>query len=268
LVTINLQDISIDKIKVSNENVRTLEVYNGLQDLADSIKSVGLQQPVVVFPITGKEGEYELIVGQRRFLAYRTILKEKTIPAIVLKKPLNSVDALAYSFAENIHRQEIAPRDKVTVTTKLLKELGDVAAVAKKLHVSQTTIRNYLGWAAVPEPIKQLVENKKLSKKNAVRISKTNNNVARAVAIATKVTEAPRREDRNAIVQTSIDHPEYDPEKVFSEAPKLKYKQITLDLTDAVSEALERASKKYDLEPQDLASQVLTDYLREEGFYK
>lgn len=263
-----LQRIPIDNIVVSKENARrTLDVYSGLDELAASINQLGLQQPVVVFPVVGQKDKFELIVGQRRFLACKIKLHWKEIPAMVLTKPMNSIDALAYSFVENIHRLDLEYKDKISVTMKLVNELGTIHAVAEKLQVSETTIRNYLGYAAVPEQIKELVENKKLSKKTAIRISKTNTNLSRAIAIANKVIEAPRREDRNAIIQTSIDHPKYSAEEVIAEAPKLKFKQFTLDLTDTVADALERASSKYDMEPNELVTQILTEYLKNEGFF-
>lgn len=263
-----MREIPVESITVSKENARgTLHDFSGLDELARSIKEIGLQQPVVVFPIPGQKDKYELIVGQRRFLACKNILHKKTISAILLKKPMNNVDALAYSFIENIHRQELDYDQKIAVTMKLLKELGDVEAVAEKLRVSETTIKNYLGYAAVPEPIKELVEGRRLSKQTAIRISKTNPSSDRAIAIAKKVVEEPRRKDRNAIIQTAIDNPNYSPEKVFSEAPKAKFKKLTLDLTSAAAEALEKASKKYEMEPEELVTQVLIGYLKNEGFY-
>lgn len=260
-------DVPLDDIVVSKNNARTLDRFIGLEELANSIREIGLQQPVVLLPIKGKEGKYELIIGQRRFLAYRNHLKDKkTIPAVILKKPMNDIDALAYSFSENIHRHDLDYKDKVAVAMKLFNVFGDVKAVADKLNVHENTVRNYLGWAAAPEELKTLVEKKKLSKQVAMRIAKTNSDPKRAVAIANQVIEAPRREDRTAIIQTSIANPTFTPDKVASEAKKAKFKKVILDLTDAVASALEKASTKYDLEPNELATLVLTEYLENEGF--
>jgi ParB family transcriptional regulator, chromosome partitioning protein len=268
LGTINLQEIPIERIYVSPENARTLEHYSDLDDLANSIKTYGLQQPIVVFPSVGRVGDFELIIGQRRFLAYKNILKEKTIPAIILKKPMNNLDALAYSFSENIHRLDLTYNEKIAVTTKLLKELTTVSAVAQKLNVSDSTVRNYLGWAAVPEPIKLLVEKKKISKDTAIRISRTTDSQEKAIAIAEKVVEIPRREDRDAIIETSIENPTLQPEQVFEKAKKRKYTNFTLNLTEGAAEALESASKKFDLEPEQLVIQVLLEYLKNGGFFQ
>lgn len=261
-------DVPLDDIVVSKNNARTIDLFFGLEELANSIREIGLQQPVVLLPIKGKEGKYELIIGQRRFLAYKNFLKDrKTIRAVILKKPMNDLDALAYSFSENIHRHDLEYKDKVAVAMKLFNVLGNVKAVADKLNVHENTVRKYLGWAAAPEELKELVEKKKLSKQTAMRIAKTNKDPERAIAIAKQVIEAPRRKLRDAIIQTSIENPTYTPEEVSVEAQRAKFKQITLNLTDAVAAALEKASTKYDLEPNELATQILTEYLQNEGFF-
>lgn len=262
-----MRQIPLENITISKKNARTIDTYIGLDELAQSIKEIGLQQPVVVFPILGQENRFELIIGQRRFLACKN-LGMKAISAIVLKKPMNNVDSLAYSFSENIHRRELDYRDKIEVALSLIKELGTVRAVSKKLGVSESTVRNYLGYSAIPGPIKEMVEKGQLSKFTAVRIAKTNPDPKRAVAIAAKVKEEPRREKRNEIIQTAIENPTYTAEKVFAEAPKTKFKHVTLDLTNGAAVALKRASEKFELEPREIATQVLIDYLKTEGFYE
>jgi len=254
------------KIVVSKSNVRTLDLFSGIDELAQSIKEIGLQQPVVVFPSVSQKGKFELIVGQRRFLACRKAGLKK-IPAIV-KRPMSHVEALSYSFIENIHRLDLGYKDKVEAALFLLKELGNVTAVANKLGVSDTSIRNYLGWAAVPEPIKEMVEKGKLSKGTAKRIAKVNPDPKKATAIAEKVREEPRRKIRNAIIQTNIENPTYTPEQVVAEAPKIKFKHLTIDLTNKAADALQKAAEKYDLTPNEIATQALIDYLRTEGFYQ
>lgn len=262
----DLQYIPLDKIVVSKKNVRTLDLFSGIDELAQSIKDIGLQQPVVVFPSADKKGKFELIVGQRRFLACRKAGLKK-IPSIV-KEPMSKVEALSYSFIENIHRLDLDYKDKVEAALFLLTELGSIPAIAKKLGVSDTSVRNYLGWAAVPEPIKEMVEKGKLSRPTAKRIARANPDPIKATAIAEKVKEARRREVRNAIIQTNIENPTYTPEQVVAEAPKIKYKHLTIDLTNKAADALQQAAEKYDMTPNEVATQAIIDYLRTEGFYQ
>jgi ParB-like chromosome segregation protein Spo0J len=181
---------------------------------------------------------------------------------------MDNVDAIAYSFIENVHRQDLDWKDKVEAALTLLNELGSVQAVAKKLSVSESSVRNYLGYSAVPEPLKEMVEKGQISRPIATRIAKSNPNADKALAIAQLVKEAPRRKVRSAIIQTNLENPTYTPEQVAAEAPKIKFKHITIDLTNKAADALKKASEKYDLEPRMIATQALIDYLIAEGFYE
>lgn len=262
-----LQHILLKNIVLSKRNVRkTLDSFKGIDELAQSIKEIGLLQPVVVFPIVGQKGKFELIVGQRRFLACKKAGLKKILA--IVRKPMSDLDALSYSFAENVHREDLDWKDKVEAALILLKDLGSVHAIAKKIGVSETAVRNYLGWAAVPEPIKEMVEKGKLSKQTAKRIAKVNPDPKKATAIAEKVQEAHRREVRNAIIQTNIENPNYTPEQVVAAAPTIKFKHITIDLSNKAADALQKAAEKYDMTPNEIATQTLIDYLRTEGFYQ
>ncbi len=266
-MTEKMQDIPVENIVLSKKNVRhTLDTFSGLDDLAQSIKEIGLQQPVVVFPLSGQKNKFELIIGQRRWLASKKA-GLGTIRAIV-KEPMKSVDALAYSFIENIHRVDLDWKDKVEVALMLLNDLGTVDAVAKKLRVSPTSVRNYLGWAGVPEPIKEMVETGKISRPVAQRIAKTNSDANKAVAIAKLVKEEPRRAARRAIIQTNIENPTFTPQQVKEQAPNMEFKHVTIDLSNKAATALQKASEKYDMEPKEIATQAVIDYLKSEGFYE
>src|SRR5208337_4545564 len=157
---------------------------------------------------------------------------------------------------------------KVEVALMLLNELGTVDAVAKKLQVSPTSVRNYLGWAGVPEPIKEMVETGKLSRPVATRIAKANDDPNKAVAIAQLVKEEPRRKTRAAIIQTNIENPTYTPQQVREEAPNIQFKHVTIDLSNKAATALQGASEKYEMTPKEIATQAVIDYLRNEGFYQ
>jgi ParB family chromosome partitioning protein len=259
------KSIPIDKIVLSKNNVRkTLDDFLAIDELAKSIKENGLLQPVVVFHDEGQE-TYELIIGQRRYQACKSI-GLKTIPAII-RKPMNSIDAIALSFIENIHRKELGYKDKTEVALALLNELGTIQSVADKLNVSDTAVRNYLGYNAVPDPIKKMVEEGKLSRIVAVRIAKNNPVTEKAVAIAEKIKEIPQRKLRKQILQTNTAYPDYSVEQVVKEAPDIKFKRVTIDLTSAAAEALKMASVKYEMEPEEIALNALLDYLTNEGFY-
>ena len=96
-----LEEIEIDRISVSDLNVRKSENQEELNNLAKSIKEHGLLQPII---ITSKGSEkYNLIAGQRRLNAFK-LLNLKTIQAIVLKNQ-DELNILTLSTVENLQRR-------------------------------------------------------------------------------------------------------------------------------------------------------------------
>ena len=99
----DVKDIEISKIVVSEQNVRKdlsagTEEAN-LADLANSIKEKGLLSPITVVQ---RGDHYELIVGQRRFLACKKLGYEKI--AAIIRDESDDTDYLTISLIENIHR--------------------------------------------------------------------------------------------------------------------------------------------------------------------
>ena len=87
-ITKSLADISrhfdnlpMDKLHIGKGQMRTKNTDAGIDDLAASINKVGLPEPIVVIPSETNASEYEIVTGQRRFLAFQHLEKE-TIPAI------------------------------------------------------------------------------------------------------------------------------------------------------------------------------------------
>lgn len=140
-----IQQIPINDIRVSNANVRKdLQAGNedtGLRDLANSIRENGLLSPITVKPLTG--GIYDLVIGQRRFLACRDELGWDTIPATV-REGLDDTAAVVISLVENVQRADMAPIDKAKAFQGIYSQYGDYNRVAKETGVSAQTIRKYL----------------------------------------------------------------------------------------------------------------------------
>ena len=139
-----LIEIELDRIRVSELNTRKdLQAGNedaDIEDLANSIRTRGLINPVTVVP--GSDGGYDLIAGQRRLLAYKHLGKP-TITAIV-RENLDNNEATVISLVENGQRADMNPIDKASAYKSLLDELGEIKAVAKETGVVAQTIRRYL----------------------------------------------------------------------------------------------------------------------------
>ncbi len=139
-----VQNIRLDDIIVSALNTRKdltsgMEDAN-LEDLAASIKQRGLLNPITVR--TREDGKYEIIAGQRRFLAFKKLALD-SIPALV-QDGLNDSDITVLSLIENVHRAEMNPLDKARAYKQMHDQYGTYSEVAKQANVSARTVSKYV----------------------------------------------------------------------------------------------------------------------------
>lgn len=152
-----IKDIEMKNVHVSTLNTRkdlgAGEEDAGLDDLANSIKEKGLLNPVTV--MKRKDSSFELIAGQRRFLACQK-LGWTTIPAII-REDLNETDATILSLIENVQRADMNPIDKARAYQKIYEKYADYDKVAKEVGVSIATIKRYLELLKLSESIQKTV---------------------------------------------------------------------------------------------------------------
>ena len=139
----NVCEIAIDKLFVSNVNVRkTLtseEDETGIYDLANDININSLINPITV-RLNGDK--YEIIAGQRRFLAMKQLNKTH-IPCNVLT--IDTQKAEEISLVENVQRNQMTTCDKVRSYSKLYDVYNkDIDKVISAIHISKQTIQKYL----------------------------------------------------------------------------------------------------------------------------
>jgi ParB family chromosome partitioning protein len=141
---LEVKEIRLNLINVSSLNTRK-DLGAGtedtsLADLALSIKEKGLLNPITV--LERENGRYDLIIGQRRFLACKQLGLE-TIPAIV-RNNMDDTDATILSLVENVHRADMSPIDKARAYKKIYQKYADYASVARETGVSIITIKKYM----------------------------------------------------------------------------------------------------------------------------
>ncbi len=130
--------------------------------LADSIREVGVLQPVLVRP-TGDDGpeQYELIAGERRWRAARRVGLQ-TIPALV--RETDDAAALEQALVENLHRDSLNPLEEAAAYTQLIEDFGLTHdEVAARVGRSRTTVTNTLRLMQLPPAIQKLLQQGKLS---------------------------------------------------------------------------------------------------------
>lgn len=133
----------MSKIVISKQNARK-DLLAGneeanLDDLANSIKEKGLLSPITVVQ---KGDEYELIVGQRRYLTCKKLGYQKI--AAIIRGESDDTDYLTISLIENIHRSDMSPIDKARGYSSLFEKYHDYDRVSKETGISVVTIRKYV----------------------------------------------------------------------------------------------------------------------------
>ena len=151
------KEINIDKIKRNNNQPRSNFNKKQLNELAISISTHGIIQPITVRKIDGNT--YQLISGERRFRASK-ISNLKSIPAFI--KNAKDNEMLEMALIENIQRENLNSLEIAISYKKLIDELKiNQEHLAKRVGKDRSTINNYLRLLKLPPTIqKGIMENK------------------------------------------------------------------------------------------------------------
>ena len=160
-------DIPLNQLEIGKSQVRLSDVGKGIDELADSINKVGLLEPIVVAP-QGANGKYEIILGQRRFLAHQ-LLRLETIKAGILNERVTEIEAKVLSVTENLMRRELNRKDLIDVCTYLYKQYGTIKDVVTESGLPYHKVREYVKYDRLAPELKQLVDNAEVDLKAALR---------------------------------------------------------------------------------------------------
>ncbi len=136
-----------------------------LEDLTNSIKERGVVQPIIVRKSKNQSGKYEIIAGERRWLASQNAGLNH-IPSIIIEA--DDLKSLEFAIVENVQRHDLNPIEEANGYKKLMDDFGyDQDKVAKFIGKSRAHIANCLRLLSLPENVIQLVETNKLSQGHA-----------------------------------------------------------------------------------------------------
>ena len=125
-----------------------------LSELADSIRTRGVLQPIVVRPLAG--GSFELVAGERRLRAAQMVELE-TIPALV--RDTEDWERLDLALAENMARVDLNPIEEARACAMLVEDLGlTKQEVARRVGRSRVAISNLIRLLELPEEALELIE--------------------------------------------------------------------------------------------------------------
>lgn len=260
--------IPLSEIQVSCDNVRISQQTVALDELAASIEIHGLLQPVV---LVGEFGHppYQLISGQRRFLAHQK-LGRKEVKA-VFTGPLNRTEAIIRSLVENLQRVDLNFADTQIAVTELYREFGSEEQVRIHTGLSIRTIRDHLQIEAKASPtMKEKITSGKISimdVKRAIRAAQ--DDIEKAEILVDLIIEnSPPANVKRRLVTYGTSNDKFSANEIFSEASKPHVEQrIMLTLDKSTQESLIAAAASLEMDPSDVAGKALEEWLVENGFH-
>jgi ParB family chromosome partitioning protein len=152
-------EIALDLIDPNPYQTRRRMNEESLNELADSIRSSGVVQPVVVRP--GPNGRFQLVAGERRFLASKKAGKT-TIPAVL--RQISNEQAMEITIIENLQREDLNPIEQARAFERLSREFGlTQEQIASRTGKDRASIANFIRLLKLPEGLQEALENGLLS---------------------------------------------------------------------------------------------------------
>ena len=154
-----LRELQVSQIEPNQHQPRAQFDEEALVSLTDSIRELGVLQPILVRP-SGHE-RYELIAGERRWRASKRAGLQ-TIPAIVRK--IDETTSLEQALVENLHREDLHPMEEAAAYQQLIEEFNlSHEDVSRRVGKSRSAVSNMLRLFQLPPSIQKLVANRQLS---------------------------------------------------------------------------------------------------------
>jgi len=155
-----------------------------LEELTNSIKEQGVIQPIVVRPDKSHEGKYEIIAGERRWIASQNAGLHE-VPVVILN--VDDVKSLEFAIIENVQRQDLNPIEEARGYQKLIDDFSyNQEKLSKFIGKSRSYIANSLRLLSLPEEVLLLVQQGDLSAGHARSLIGLNNSVHIAKQIIQK----------------------------------------------------------------------------------
>ena len=182
-VEININKLLLSEIVPNKYQPRKNFDEDNLNDLTNSIRERGVIQPIIVRKSSDDKSKYEIIAGERRWLAAsRAGLHE--IPVVLTE--VDDLKSLEFAIVENVQRNDLNPLEEAQGYKRLIDEFSyDQDKVSKFIGKSRSYITNSLRLLNLPSEVLELVKKKKISTGHAKILVGLDN----ATFIANKVVE-------------------------------------------------------------------------------
>lgn len=212
-----VREISINDIDRDPLQPRQNFNEENIEELAESIRSAGILQPLIVVET---EGRYRIIAGERRYRAARKAGLE-TVPCIV--RDMSETDKMEAALIENLQREDLNCIDEARAIRSLIEKCSYTQeTAAKRLGKSRSVITNLLRILSLPESVIDMTSNSKISEGHARALCSLQN-PSDQISIAEKIVKdgLSVRETESLCRSVSNKAPERPEKKHVRSVPEL-----------------------------------------------
>jgi len=160
-----VQSIPVDKITLNPYQTRTQFDFEKIQALAESIKTTGLLNPIIV---AKSADSYILLAGERRLRAVKLLGHTEILAIVKPDEQLTEVDKVLITATENLQREDLTPIELACTYKSLLNVLQiDEKELAEKLGVTAQYIKNYLRLLTLSRTVQKALSERKIGEGHA-----------------------------------------------------------------------------------------------------
>ena len=220
----NINKLSISDLVRNKNQPRKLFDKDSLEGLTNSIKERGIIQPIIVRRSQDQSGMYEIIAGERRWLAAQNAGLHE-VPVVITEA--DDLKSLEFAIVENVQRHDLNAIEEAEGYQRLIDDfLYDQDKVAKFIGKSRSHISNCLRLLSLPNEVIDLIQNNKLSQGHAKVLVGLENAFFVAKKIIDKKLSVRQAENLVKIFKSK------KTSKIYSEDPNLK--QLEKSVSDKI----------------------------------
>ena len=265
-----VKEIPLADLTISKGQVRVSQVGKDIEDLAESIRVMGLLEPIVVCEADAK-GKYEILTGQRRFLAHKQ-LKKKTILACVLDGKVPEEEAKAISLTENLIRRDLSQKELIDACTALYKKYGTIQSVAEATGLRAAIVSRYVKYDRLLPALKKMVDDGAVDIKVAIRAQDAaaagdeKADSREAVKLAKEMAGMSGVQQKK-LVQTRSDNPDQSVDEAIEDAKHGgRVTQVIVTLSAELHKQLQAYATQEGTTQDDAAATLIEEGLLGRGF--
>ena len=265
-----IKDIALDNLVIGKGQVRIRDVGKDIDELAASINKIGLLEPIVVCPAEDA-GKYEILTGQRRFLAHK-MLGKTTIRASVREK-VDEITSKVISVTENLMRRDPHSADLIDACTALYRRYGSIKQVAEETGLPASKVSDYVKYDRLKPELRRLVDEDGIDLKVVLRAQDAASvdgsfKADEAIKLAKEMSSMSGAQQKK-IVKTRQDDPTRQVDDVIEGAKTgEKITSISIHLGADIHRSLVTYASEEGTSLDDAAATLIGEGLMSKGFAK